>query len=33
VGYDLKLVDIGGWAIVVASLILTAASIICLAVF
>ena len=33
VGYGLKLVDIGGWAIVVASLVLTAASIICLAVY
>jgi succinate dehydrogenase cytochrome b subunit len=33
IGYDLKSVDIGGWAIVIASLILTAASIICLAVF
>jgi len=33
IGYDLKWVDIGGWAIVIASLVLTAASIICLAVF
>jgi succinate dehydrogenase / fumarate reductase cytochrome b subunit len=33
IGYDVKAVDIGGWAIVVGSLVLTAASIICLAVF
>ncbi len=33
VGYELKSVDFWGWAIVVLSLVLTAASIICLAVF
>ncbi|MFK5997878.1 MAG: succinate dehydrogenase, cytochrome b556 subunit [Rhodobacterales bacterium] len=33
VGYELKSVDFWGWAIVALSLVLTAASIICLAVF
>jgi len=33
IGYELKSVDFWGWAIVVLSLVLTAASIICLAVY
>jgi succinate dehydrogenase / fumarate reductase cytochrome b subunit len=33
VGYELKSVDFWGWAVVVLSLVLTAASIICLAVY